>query len=562
MYRLQCGKIVGLTLGATAGLWLLVALLSGTAAARGIQPSIPTRDVVESAAQQRTRESGDQRGALRRLNKGQRRLGQVGYEQGEGPNLMLSVTVGLDPHSCDSFASVIHVGFNTRVTYCYSVRNTGTETITHHTIDDDPFGEVLSATPFVLPPDTTAQLTITRSITETVLNTGRWSALDESGAALVTALARAKVYVDELIVESGFGRVGQPCRFMEPFAAEAGSSLFLCHKLSNRTDLTLTHHTLVDGSVGTVLDDAAYELRPGEEISLLELGAAPVVTSSLTQSFHLSRTVRWDATFSTLPPELGDSALSSPDIISTTTTRRSSVRIASLRFAYTFGFESGTCGENTDGVAFVGSAIVLCYSVINTGDITLTHHRVVDDYGGFDQIIFEHTKDLAPGEPFIFTTVQQVVTTTRATGRWIGFTADPRLNEEGTTSTTASGQITVTARDAAQLQVVVFNDADQNGEQGEAESGLPDVEVIASREPDTAVRHRTNADGVATFVDLFPGVYEIGVDPDAIPFYSPLAGEEPVRLLVRSGDSNRLPLAFVRLRAPIPWLYLPLWAGL
>lgn len=89
-------------------------------------------------------------------------------------------TVGTDPAVCAN-GNAITVDYGTDVTYCYTVENTGTVTMTLHTLEDDQLGTILSDFAYNLAPGASAFITQTVTLTETTTNTAVWTADDGVG---------------------------------------------------------------------------------------------------------------------------------------------------------------------------------------------------------------------------------------------------------------------------------------------------------------------------------------------------------------------------------------------
>lgn len=89
--------------------------------------------------------------------------------------------------------STIQVPVSTTVVYCYTVTNTGSETLTRHTLVDDQLGTVLDGVEFDLAPGATFSTTLTRTLFTGVTNLAVWSASyagsdDTTGSLSIAAL--------------------------------------------------------------------------------------------------------------------------------------------------------------------------------------------------------------------------------------------------------------------------------------------------------------------------------------------------------------------------------------
>jgi hypothetical protein len=115
------------------------------------------------------------------------------YVCGQGlPSIVVTKTVGLDANTCAT-TSNIAAPYNSFVTYCYTMVNTGNVTVTNHTVDDDKLGNLLNNFVFPVGPGNGVYFTVTTQITDSVTNVVTWtvtvngqSATSANGTATVT----------------------------------------------------------------------------------------------------------------------------------------------------------------------------------------------------------------------------------------------------------------------------------------------------------------------------------------------------------------------------------------
>jgi subtilisin-like proprotein convertase family protein len=91
------------------------------------------------------------------------------------PSIAVTKTVGLDANVCAT-TTTISAPYNSDVTYCYTMVNTGNVTVTTHTVVDDKLGTLLNNFPFVVGPGNGAYFTVTTTITDSVTNVVTWTA--------------------------------------------------------------------------------------------------------------------------------------------------------------------------------------------------------------------------------------------------------------------------------------------------------------------------------------------------------------------------------------------------
>lgn len=112
------------------------------------------------------------------------------------PTVALSKTVGTDPNACAT-ATALAVAAGTEVTYCYEIANTGSVTVTRHTLEDSHLGTLLEDFAYPLAPGASAFITETATITETTINTATWTAYNPGPLDVATAMATATVTIEE-----------------------------------------------------------------------------------------------------------------------------------------------------------------------------------------------------------------------------------------------------------------------------------------------------------------------------------------------------------------------------
>ena len=112
------------------------------------------------------------------------------------PSIALAKTVGTDPLTCAT-TDEITVPANTDVTYCYSVENTGNQTLTRHDLVDSELGALLNNFSYSLAPGASVFITATTNIAVTTVNTATWTAYNptDGGPVGVSATDAATVTV-------------------------------------------------------------------------------------------------------------------------------------------------------------------------------------------------------------------------------------------------------------------------------------------------------------------------------------------------------------------------------
>ncbi|HSH02163.1 MAG TPA: hypothetical protein VLL52_06540 [Anaerolineae bacterium] len=111
------------------------------------------------------------------------------------PSLILTKTVGMDPSVCATTTSISIPagGAGADVTYCYTIYNNGTVTLTTHDLYDDQLGDILTGLNYELGVGASTFLTVTTTVVGEVFNTATWTGMDMSGVYSATAQASAAV---------------------------------------------------------------------------------------------------------------------------------------------------------------------------------------------------------------------------------------------------------------------------------------------------------------------------------------------------------------------------------
>jgi hypothetical protein len=97
---------------------------------------------------------------------------------------------------CGSATSLI-VPPGSEVQFCYRVTNTGTLTITKHSLEDGVFGGILTDLAYDLPPGESLLITRATAVTQDIVNAATWTGEATFHFTLVTDIARVFIDSDE-----------------------------------------------------------------------------------------------------------------------------------------------------------------------------------------------------------------------------------------------------------------------------------------------------------------------------------------------------------------------------
>lgn len=177
-----------------------------------------------------------------------------------------------------------------------------------------------------------------------------------------------------------------------------GANVNYCYEVLNTGDVTLTSLDLVDSELGTLLQSFPYSLAPGQSYTFSRTALITLTTTNIaTWTASITPTVAVTET---------DSALVEV-----------SPPLPELFLAKTVGTDPNVCAtEHEISLPPGGGTAVYCYEVINTGNVTLTIHDLVDDQLGVLLSSFPYS--LAPGASAFLTQAAIITETTFNSATW------------------------------------------------------------------------------------------------------------------------------------------------
>ncbi|MDA0245581.1 MAG: hypothetical protein OT477_19380 [Chloroflexi bacterium] len=181
-----------------------------------------------------------------------------------------------------------------------------------------------------------------------------------------------------------------------------GGAVTYCYTVENTGGITLTNHNLVDDQLGTILNNLSYNLAPG---------ASAYITATTLITHTVVNSATWTA-------DDGSVTATASDIATVT------VPIAnpSIVFTQTVGLDPDVCA-NTEATTlpYGGGDVTFCFTVQNTGDITLTHHYVSENLLGV--VLNNVPYDLAPNATTFVTGTVNITQTYVSGSVWQAFIA-------------------------------------------------------------------------------------------------------------------------------------------
>ena len=325
------------------------------------------------------------------------------------PTISLTKTVGTDPAICATTSAITLPTSGGDVTYCYEVTNTGPITLTLHALDDSELGMILDNFPYTLSPGASAFLTATATITQTTVNTATWTAYNPGPVDEATAVATATVTVPEpaISLTKTVGTDPSICAPASAITLAGGGNVTYCYEVTNTGPITLTLHMLEDSELGGILDDFPYTLSPGASAFL-------TATATITQT--TVNTATWQA--------YNDGPIDVATATATATVTITDVPTPGIALSATVGEDPNECGTASELSIDMDSDVTLCFTVTNTGNITLTRHSLFEPYLG--SVLEDEEYALAPGASLAITrTLPAVTNFLTLTPEWTAYNPGP-----------------------------------------------------------------------------------------------------------------------------------------
>lgn len=460
----------------------------------------------------------------------------------DGPHVMLTKTVGLD-HSTCAPTSAITVSAGAEVVYCYFVTNIGTEDFFLHNVDDDQLGLLQDSAAFDLTAgdgiQPAALFTLATHITQTTQNVATWTAYVEEGPS-ASASAEALVNVPSIILTKTVGLTPDECWETRTLTVTSGAVVYYCYIVQNNGQIPLKLHTLTDEALGEIFSEQEFVLAPQQVIRSVDLGRV------------VSQTVQQDATGKAVwTAATSDGAAAHAEA-------QAIVRVPSIKVSKTVGIDPAECAGTTEIVVEIDAQVFYCYTIENTGLITLTNHDVRDSQFG---VLLEDSQfDLAPSAIGFFTITSEITESVQTSVTWVahGTVVIPA----GVATMPTSRAISITASSQAQAFVnlgmlasftaIVFRDTNGNGVQESNEPGLEGAIVILEQSAANTSMLTVDKTGVVTFDGLAPGIYTATVELDSPPGSQLTTHNSPFSIALVKGQKAQQAFGY---KAPYPvWL--------
>lgn len=294
--------------------------------------------------------------------------------QAEGASIVMTMTVGTTANTnqgkCEGAKSLVIEG-QQNLYFCYEVKNTGTVSITEHslssTVPDLSFPN--TAADQILLPDGTALYTreLDGGLISSPIVTSVWTSTSFSGSTTsYTDSVSIEVLKPNLAITYTVGLDQTRCGESNQVTSFSGGNVVHCLQLYNSGTTALTTHTLQIPSIGFTAT-IPYNLVPGQVITIDEATRAGYgIDSSLVSTNVVAATNYSAQVVSMAGPDqkVEQSANASVDVLK---------KGLSIRFV--LNDKSNLC-PTTDTLPIINTQYYLCLVIQNSSNITYTNHVI------------------------------------------------------------------------------------------------------------------------------------------------------------------------------------------
>lgn len=241
--------------------------------------------------------------------------------------------------------------------------------------------------------------------------------------------------VPSISMSKTVGTDANSCATAEEISVLPETAVTYCYTVTNTGQLSLTRHSLVDDQIGTILSDFPFTLVPGASAFITQ--TAVILTDTINVA-------TWTA-FNPGPI----------DVVTATDTVTVTILpiTLTLQLTKTVGLDPSACATTDTLEVESGTAVTYCYTVHNTGNITLTRHYLADSELGTLLTDFPFT--LVPGASAFLTATTTITATTVNTAIW---TAETSWGAQTSNSDTATVTIPSSENYLLYLPVLLKNE--------------------------------------------------------------------------------------------------------
>jgi hypothetical protein len=198
------------------------------------------------------------------------------------------------------------------------------------------------------------------------------------------------------------------CASESSLMVDAGTTVYYCYAVTNTGDVTLNLHDLVDDQLGTFFTGLNYALTPGSSVN--------TVTAGLSIPIEINASVTNTATWTSY--NAGPMNVATAQASATVTLAQPAITLVK-----TVGTNPGVCAGTSTIAVPPGTEVTYCYTVTNTGNVTLNLHDLEDDQLGTIFAGFNYA--LAPGASASILETATVNDSVVNTAIWDAYNAGP-----------------------------------------------------------------------------------------------------------------------------------------
>jgi hypothetical protein len=205
-----------------------------------------------------------------------------------------------------------------------------------------------------------------------------------------------------ILITSTLGTNPHECATTDVITVSADTSVIYCYTVVNTGDVTFTHHTISNASLGFSVP-LPYTLTPlgGPLPSFFFTVAAPVTTSLINKVIWVAKN------------ENAEQAVAEDEV---------RVVVPAIVVTHTVGTDPHSCATTRVIQVMAGTAVTHCYWVTNRGETTFQLHTAVDSHQGL--VVADWPFVLAPQESVWLTATDLVTATHTSIVTWTAIVSD------------------------------------------------------------------------------------------------------------------------------------------
>jgi hypothetical protein len=236
------------------------------------------------------------------------------------------------------------------------------------------------------------------------------------GGVLTMAAAQStsKVTTSAIVLVKTVGLEPHACGVTNEISVPQSTQVYYCFRVFNTGDVPLERHDLEDSHLGVILNGLPFTLAPAANV---------FVTQTEVIEEDTTNTATWTAY------NLGPT-----DLVTSTASATVHMLLPEIELVKTVGLDPHACADADEIRVEQGAEVVYCYTIINTGGVTLERHNLEDSHLGLllDGLVFS----LAPGATVFLTQTEVIEVNTTNTATWTAYNPGPTHEVSATAAAT------------------------------------------------------------------------------------------------------------------------------